>query len=108
MKKLGFKTPFDHIHDVNEYISAARSFLEEKNQISIPVDEDAAMDIASSFIVEWILLVGQPPVDSKERVTQIIESICDTLHRLGSLLPDDPEEVKKELLRLLRGQVSIQ
>ena len=104
-KKVGFETPFDHIHDVIELILAARSFMAERDQISYPLDEDtamdAAMDFAASLIAHWILIYEQPPIDSKERLTQIIESMIDGLRRIQSLLPDDQEEHKKELLHLI-------
>src|SRR5262245_37891913 len=101
INKAGFEIPFDHIHDVNEFILAAHAFREESVPLDKDVAMDAAMDFALSFIANWIIMCEQPPVDSKERVTQVIESIIDTLRRIQSLWPDDQEEHKKELLHLL-------
>ena len=107
-----FETPFDHIQDVNEFVLAARASLAEKNAMpAAPMDEDTADDAAMDFLLvvlaAWIILREAVPVDSKERLTQIIESVITALRRIQSTLPDDQAELKRELLHLLRRQFII-
>src|SRR5262245_49901134 len=101
INKAGFEIPFDHIHDVNEFILAAHAVCKKSVHLDKDVAIDVAIDFTLSVISNWIIMCEQPPVDSKERVTQVIESIIDTLRRIQSLWPDDQEEHKKELLHLL-------
>ena len=104
-----FETPFDHIQDVNELVLAARADWAEKNEVPAPMDEataeDAAMDLIIAILAGWIILREPVPVDSKERLTQIIESIIEGLRRIQSALPDDRETFKKELRHMLRRQL---
>jgi len=104
-----FETPFDHIKDVNEFVLAARASLAEKNAMpAAPMDEDtaedAAMDYLLACIVGWIILREQVPIDSKERMTQIFESVINTLRKIQSYMPEDQGELKRDLLHMLRRQ----
>jgi len=104
-----FETPFDHIQDVNEFVLAARAYWAEKNAMSPELmdddtEDDAAMDFILALLASWIILREPVPVDSKERLTQIIESVITALRRIQSALPDDQAELKRELLHLLRRQ----
>src|SRR5215510_3043507 len=106
----GFVTPFDHITDVNELVLAARADWAAKNDMpAAPMDEetaeDAAMDFLLACLTGWIILREPVPIDSKERLTQIIESVIDGLRRIQSALPDDQETLKKELRHMLRRQL---
>ena len=105
------ETPFDHIEDVNELILAARAALNITP--AVPMDEeaqdaeeDAAMDLLGAALSRWIILLEPVPVDSKERLTQITESMIDCLRRIQSLLPDHPETLKKDLRHMLRRQLA--
>ena len=69
--------------------------------------EDAAMDVLCAFLVGWIILREPLPVDSRERLAQVIDSIIAALRRLQALLPEDEAELKRELLHLLRRQFAI-
>jgi|SRR5215813_4001474 len=109
--KAQFETPFDHITDVNELVLAARADWAEKNAMpSAPMDEetaeDALMDILAACLTSWIIIHGQVPVDSKERLTEIIESMIDALRKMQALLPDDPETFKQELRLMLRRRLT--
>lgn len=109
-QQAGFETPFDHIQDVNELVLAARAAWAEKNAMpAAPMDEDAEEDAALDFLLAllagWIILREPVPVDSKERLTQIIDSMIDGLRRIQSALPDDRETLKKELRHMLRRQL---
>jgi len=102
-----FETPFDHIQDVNEYVLAARTYYAERNKNPAwlePADEDTAMDYLAGCVAGWIILREQLPIDSRERMTQIIESVIDALRKLQSSMPEDQAELKRELLHLLRRQ----
>ena len=106
----GFVTPFDHITDVNELVLAARADWAAKNDMPAePMDEetaeDALMDLLYLCLGHWIIVHAQVPVDSKERVTEVIESMIAALRKLQATLPDDPETVKEDLRRLLRRQL---
>jgi hypothetical protein len=108
-----FKTPFDHITDVNEFVLAARAAWAEQNAMpATPMDEetaeDAAMDFLCAVLVRWIILREPVPVDSRERLTQVIDSMIAALRRLQAALPEDEAELKRELLHLLRRQFAIQ
>ena len=97
-EKIEWETRFRNAQDVNELIRIARSAWAETKQAPaelIPLDEDAAMDLVSGYVSNWILMCERLPVDSKERVTQAVESLIDALRRLQSAFPDDPEELKK-------------
>jgi hypothetical protein len=105
-----FETPFDHIQDVNELVLAARAYWAEKNEMSPELmDDDTADDTAMDFLLAllagWIILREPVPVDSKERLTQIIEAVITALLRIQSALPDDQAELKKELRHMLRRQL---
>jgi len=107
-----FKTPFDHITDVNEFVLAARAaWIEQDAMPATPLDEeaseDAAMDVLCAFLVGWIILREPLPVDSRERLAQVIDSIIAALRRLQALLPEDEGELKRALLSLLRRQFAI-
>jgi hypothetical protein len=117
-EKAQFETPFDYIHDVNEFVLAARAAWMEENEIPAeraPIDEeeakeaeeDAAMDYLSACLIGWIVMHEQVPIDSKERMTQIIESMINVLRKIQSVLPEDQEELKSGLLQMLRGQYII-
>ena len=105
-----FETPFDHIKDVNEFILAARAAWAEKNKVTPGqelLDDDAAMDYLSVCVANWIILREQVPIDSKERMSQIFESVINTLRKLQSFLPEDQEELRRDLLHLFRRQYII-
>jgi hypothetical protein len=58
------------------------------------------MNYLSGCVAGWIILYEQLPIDSKERMTQIIESVIDALRKLQSSMPEDQSELKRELLHL--------
>src|SRR5262245_6457816 len=102
-----FVTPFDHIQDVNDFVLAARAHWAERNKNPAwlePADEDTAMDYLAGCVAGWIILREQVPIDSKERMTQIFESVIDVLRKLQSSMPEDQAELKREILHLLRRQ----
>jgi len=111
-----FETPFDQIDDVNELILAARAAWPEMDltpaapmdKDAVEVADDAMMDILSSVLTAWIIMREPVPVDSKERLTQVIDSMIDLLRRIQSILPDDPETLKKDLCHMLRRQLRSQ
>jgi hypothetical protein len=102
-----FETPFDHIKDVNEFVLAARAYWAERNKnpdwLEL-ADEDAAMDYLLGCVAGWIVLREQLPIDSKERVTQIFESVINALRKIQSSMPEDQAELRRDLLHLLRRQ----
>jgi hypothetical protein len=105
-----FETPFDHIKDVNEFVLAARAAWAEKNKVPAGqelLDDDAAMDYLLVCVANWIILREQVPIDSKERMSQIFESVINTLRKLQSFMPEDQEELRRDLLHLLRRQYII-
>jgi hypothetical protein len=109
-QQAGFETPFDHIEDVNELVLAARAAWAEQNEMpATPMDEESAEDTALDFVFAllagWIILREPVPVDSKERLTQIIDSVIAGLRRIQSAMPDDREAFKKELRHMLRRQL---
>ena len=117
-EKYQFETPFDHIHDVNEFVLAARAAWMEENEIPAqppPIDEeeakevaeDALMDYLLACLIGWIVMQEQVPIDSKERMTQIIESMIKALRGIQSSLPEDQETLKTALLHALRRQYII-
>jgi len=57
------------------------------------------MDYLSACLIGWIVMHEQVPIDSKERMTQIIESMIKALRGIQSSLPEDQEELKRGLLR---------
>ncbi len=67
------------------------------------MDEDAALDLISGFISNWILLCGHLPIDSKEKVSETIQSLIDGLYKFQSLLLSDPSNtINKDILHLLK------
>src|SRR5215467_2284645 len=118
-EKYQFETPFDHIHGVNEFVLAARAAWMGENEIPAeraPIideeeareaEEEAAMDYLAACLIGWIVMHEQVPIDSKERMTQIIESMINLLRKIQSFLPEDQEELKSGLLQMLRGQYII-
>jgi hypothetical protein len=106
-REYQFETPFDHIHDVNEFVLAGRAYWAERNKVPAGqelLDDDAAMDYLLGCVAGWIVLREQVPIDSKERVTQIFESVIDALRKIQSSMPEDQAELRRELLHLLRRQ----
>lgn len=106
----GFETPFDHIQDVNELVLAARAHWAAKNEMSPELRndkwlDDTTMDFAAALLAAWIILHEPVPVESKERLTQIIERVITCLRKIQSSSPDDPETFKKELRHMLRRQL---
>jgi hypothetical protein len=105
-----FETPFDHIKDVNEFVLAARASWAEKNEVPAGqelLDDDAAMDYLLACVAGWIILREQVPIDSKERMTQIFESVINTLRKIQSFMPEDQAELRRDLLHLFRRQYII-
>ena len=113
-----FETPFDHIHDVNEFVLAARAAWKEEygrppqpppmdEEEAKEVMEDALMDYLFGCLIGWIVMEEQVPKDSKERMTQIIESMIKALRGIQSSLPEDQETLKTALLGALRRQYII-
>ena len=105
-----FETPFDHIHDVNELVLAARAdWIAKSANPAVPMNEetaeDAAMDFVFSLLTGWIIMRAQPPIDSKERMTQIIDEVVGALRRIQSALPEDQAELRRDLLHMLRRQL---
>ena len=92
--------------DVNELISIFRNNHIEINHLSadsIPLDDDAAFDVISGFICSWILLCGQLPIDSREKLNEAVQSLIDYLYKFQSHLLSDPSfNIDKDLLHLLK------
>jgi hypothetical protein len=62
------------------------------------------MDYLYGCVAGWIALREQVPIDSRERITQIFESVISALRKIQSSMPEDQGELKRELLHLLRRQ----
>jgi len=92
--------------DVNELIKIFRNGHIELNQLSadsIPLDDDAASDVMTGFISTWILLCGQLPIDSREKLNEAVQSLIDWLYKFQSHLLSDPSfNLNKDLLHMLK------
>jgi hypothetical protein len=73
-------------------------------RLANPLDEDAAMDFLFSCVAGWIIMREPVPIDRKERMTQIFESMINALRKIQSSMPEDEANLKRELLRLFRRQ----
>jgi hypothetical protein len=98
------------IEDPNEFIAAARRIAAEENNLPVadmfPFPEDAREDVIYSFMGIWLAMSADLPIRDREQVVTQIDRMVAALEKIKTLLPEDPDELERELLQCLRQSIA--
>lgn len=97
------------MEDVNEIIETFRLIIQGNSAVNFPLEEeameDSKVDMSLGFITTWILWFSLSPIEGRRQVDDAIDSLISTLQKVKTNLPTEDEQVKKEILHLLKRQL---
>ena len=100
------------IQEPNEFITVFRAMVAEENQMLesdlFPLTEDSAGDIIYNFLGVWLAMCAPLPIENREQVIATMDNMADMLKQLQKNLPENPEQLKRDLLHCLRRGVAPQ